>query len=353
MREGRRMREGRIAEPVWKRSVRKRIKNRRAEIRQGAGLGRAGSILSVEEGGMAVTAEAALLTSLLSGSDLSARILLHRAVNGCAAMGAEPVAVQFQLLCPTDFTEPDLRNLIGALEEEAKRLGVSLLPGRIEAALAVKLPYLTLNGIGTRKQTGQEYLSGQTLGDDPERNNDQVLHAGQDLLVTKWIAMEASIQLAAIYEKELLQRFTPVFVSHVQAFFQHISTVPEAKTALEHHAAAVLPIEEGGIFGALWELAEDAGLGLEADAGAIPVKQETIEICELLHKNPYQLPSAGSLLIAAKEGEHLRQKLQAKGIPAVMIGRLTEGRDRVLFHGEEKRFLELPYYYGLFGEKEE
>ncbi len=340
------MKEGRISEPIWKRSVLKRIKNRRSEVWQRASGGNVGSILSVAEGNMVVSAEADFLISLSAGSDLSARILLHRAVNGCAAMGAEPVAVQFQLLCPADFTEPDLRNVICGMEEEAGKLGVSLLPGRIEVSLAIKMPYLTLSGIGSQKQTGQESLSGQSLSDGQPC-------AGQDLLVTKWIAMEASVQLASIYEKELLKRFTPVFVSHMKEFFLHISAVSDAKAAFRHHAVAVLPIEEGGIFGALWELAEEAGLGLEVDARAIPVKQETIEICELLHRNPYQLPSAGSLLIAAKNGEHVRQKLLAEGIPAVVIGRLTEGRDRILFHEEERRFLELPNYGGLFGEKEE
>lgn len=335
------MKEGRISEPIWKRSVLRKIKNRRSEIKQRAEVGRAGSILSVKEGSVAVSAKAAFLPSLLSGGELCARILLHRAVNSCAAMGAEPLAVQLQLLCPEAFAEPDLRKVIGGLEKEAEKLGISLLPGIIEASLAVKKPYLTLSGFGTREQAGQEFLPGQNLA------------ANQDLLVVNWIAMEASIQLAAIYEKELLRRFTPVFVSHIKELFQYLSVVQEARAAFRYHAAAVLPIEEGGIFGALWELAEGAGLGLEVDVRAIPVKQETIEVCELLHKNPYQLSSAGSLLIAAEDGEHLRKSLMAEGMSAVVIGRLTEGRDRILFHGEEKRFLELPNYGGPLGEREE
>lgn len=56
-------------------------------------------------------------------------------------------------------------------------------------------------------------------------------------------------------------------------------------------------LSQGGIFTALWEMAERAGVGLEVDLKRIPVKQETIELCEYFDINPYNLYSAGALLI--------------------------------------------------------
>ena len=41
-------------------------------------------------------------------------------------------------------------------------------------------------------------------------------------------------------------------------------------------------ITEGGIFGALWEIGEASGTGITADLRKIPIKQETVEICEVL-----------------------------------------------------------------------
>ena len=49
-------------------------------------------------------------------------------------------------------------------------------------------------------------------------------------------------------------------------------------------------VGEGGIFAALYRLAKEADTGLVVDLKAMPVRQETIEICEYYKLNPYQLP---------------------------------------------------------------
>ena len=101
-------------------------------------------------------------------------------------------------------------------------------------------------------------------------------------------------------------------------------------------------VTEGGIFGALWELAEASGIGLEIDLKKIPVRQETIEICEFFGLNPYELISSGCMLMAASDGNLLVRELEKEGIPAVVIGKAMEGNDRVLINEEERRFLEPP-----------
>lgn len=322
------MKEGKISEPVRKRSVLKRIKNRREEITVGPGIGKAANLLNIRAGGTVLSSEADFLSSWEAGSHVSGRLVFNRAINACAAMGASPVAVQVQLLCPAAFMESDLKELMSVLEEEAALQNISLLPGKIESSAAVTAPYLTLNGIGILEKESFCPYEG--------------IKAGQELVLSKWIALESTVLLAAEHEKELLARYTPVFVDHARELLNYISTVPEAAVAVRHGVTAMLHIEEGGIFGALWELAEGAGLGLEVQVKSIPVKQETIEICELYNKNPYQLPSAGCLLMVTEQGERLRRELWQAGIPAAVIGRLTDGNERILLHEEEKRFLELP-----------
>ena len=78
------------------------------------------------------------------------------------------------------------------------------------------------------------------------------------------------------------------------------------------------------------------------DLRKIPVRQETIEICEYFDINPYNVLSGGSLLAAAKEGTALAEALTRKGIPTVVIGRLTKGNDRILWNEGNKRFLDRP-----------
>lgn len=101
-------------------------------------------------------------------------------------------------------------------------------------------------------------------------------------------------------------------------------------------------ITEGGVFGALWELAESSGVGLEIDLKRIPIRQETVEICEFFGLNPYQLISSGSLLMVSDDGFGLVRSLEERQIPAAVIGRVCDGNDRIVINGEERRFLEPP-----------
>ena len=87
-------------------------------------------------------------------------------------------------------------------------------------------------------------------------------------------------------------------------------------------------------------MGQRGGVGLEIDLKKIPVRQETIEICEFFDLNPYKLVSGGSLLIATEDGNALVRALEQEGISSVVIGKVTDSNDRVLLNGEERRFLE-------------
>ena len=101
-------------------------------------------------------------------------------------------------------------------------------------------------------------------------------------------------------------------------------------------------LSEGGIFAALWSFADMTGSGLDIDLKQIPLRQETIEYTDHFGINPYQMESAGSLLIAPEDPEALMKEMNAAGIPCGRIGVLTEGRARILRNGEDIRCLDLP-----------
>ena len=131
-------------------------------------------------------------------------------------------------------------------------------------------------------------------------------------------------------------------VQEAEKFEKYLSIASEAAVAAKSGARAMHDVSGGGIYAALWEIAEGAGTGLEVDLKKIPVKQETIEIAEFFELNPYQMLSGGSLLIAVENGKEMVRCLQNAEIPAVVIGKLTEGKDRILINEEETRYLEMP-----------
>ena len=140
--------------------------------------------------------------------------------------------------------------------------------------------------------------------------------------------------------EELLTRIPEQIIDAAAAMRDYISVVPEAAVAVNAGVTAMHDVTEGGIFGALWEVGEASGVGIIADLDKIPIRQETIELCEFYDINPYMLISSGSMLIGTPHGNKLVDELAEQGIPAAVIGRATEGNDRIIRSGEETRFLE-------------
>ena len=56
--------------------------------------------------------------------------------------------------------------------------------------------------------------------------------------------------------------------------------------------------------------------------------------------NPYNLRGDGSLVVITKDGEGLVSKLRSSEINATIIGKTTEGIDRIVVRDDEERFLE-------------
>ena len=193
---------------------------------------------------------------------------------------------------------------------------------------AVNQPVISVTGVGKVRE--DRLVS--TAGAKP----------GQDILVTKWIGIEGTSIIAKEKERELKGHFSESFVETAKGFDQYLSVLPESRIAVEHSVSAMHDVTEGGIYGALWEVAEASGIGLEIDLKAIPIRQETVEICEYFELNPYYLISSGCMLMAAERGHDLVRELQAAGIPAAVIGKAVEGKARRIWNGGEESYLERP-----------
>ena len=140
--------------------------------------------------------------------------------------------------------------------------------------------------------------------------------------------------------EQLLERFAQPFLDKALKYIDYLSIQSEAAVAVKSGATAMHDVSEGGVFGALWEMASVSGVGLDINLKKIPIRQETVEICEFFDINPYKLYGGGALLIAAFDGNHIVREIQKAGGDAVIIGAATDSNDRVLIQGEERRFLE-------------
>ena len=160
--------------------------------------------------------------------------------------------------------------------------------------------------------------------------------------MSKWIGIGGIRAIIDNKKEEILQRYVEDVVDKAYGDILDMTVKAEAIKAIECNVTAMHDVAEGGIFGALWDMAEAANTGLEIDFRKIPVKQEIIEICEMFDVNPYKLESSGALLMATDDGDRLVKELAQIGVPATIIGRATDGNDRILNNQDEKRYLDTP-----------
>ena len=254
------------------------------------------------------------------------KLSVIRAVNNVAVSGAEPLEVLLSLIMPEEAEESDIRSVISRSDAECGKLGVQISGCDIEISRAVSRPVLTVCGMGKKNIGGIVMNAG----------------SGNDIVMTKWAALSGTAVLADKMRPELLKRFSGSFIDTAVGFDELFSVAPEAAVAAKSGTAAMHDASFGGIFGALWEIAERSGVGLEIDLRTIPIRQETVEICNYLDISPYELMSDGSLLIACDNGYDLVRDLKKSNIEAAVIGKVTEGNDRCVINEDERRFLEPP-----------
>lgn len=319
------MKIGKVPENVLERSVFKQLHTKRPEVLMGAGIGEDCAAVKLAEDEVFV-----LSTDPITGTakDIG-RLAIQITVNDLASSGAEPVGVLLTILLPPETKESHLKKIMEQMEEACAAAKVQIMGGHTEVTQVVNQPVVTVCGVGKVKE-GKLVL---TSGARP----------GMDIVVTKWIGIEGTSIIAKEKEEELKTRFSASFVDKAKGLDVYLSVLSEAAVAVKSGVSAMHDITEGGIFGALWEMAEASGIGLDIDVKKIPIRQETIEICEFYGINPYRLISSGSMLMAAEDGNKLVRELEKAGINAVVIGKATEGRERMIRKDEEEHsFLERP-----------
>lgn len=316
------MQIGKVPENVLKRSILKQIVYRREEVILHAGIGEDCTAL-----GLAPDEILVMSTDPITGTDKGAgNLAVHITANDLASSGAEPVGILASVVLPPGTTEKELKQMMKEVAAACARLDMEVLGGHTEISDAVNRAVITVTGVGKVKK-GELVTS-------------RGMQPGDDIVMTKWAGTEGTGIIAAEKEDVLRETLPEDFIENAKAFSDYLSVVPESRIACRVGVSAMHDVTEGGIFGALWEIGAASGVGIEVDLKKIPIRQETVEICECFDINPYMLISSGSMLIATPKGNLMVDELKKAGIAAAVIGRAVEGNDRVVANGEERRFLE-------------
>ena len=314
------MKSGKVSEAVLKRSIIKTV-NKQEGVVSKAAVGSDAGLFAIREN----TGVMASSSTALSGAEEGlAAVAVKRSCNSLAASGATVDAVTVQLMLPETAEESTLKALMKELLSACEEAEVVLANGHTQVSSFVTEPVISVTAMGGTPAV-------MTLEENVY---------GSDLVMTKSAGLAGAMLLAKYYRENLHERYTYGFIDKAAAKEPQVSVLPEVAVLKELGIRHMHDVAEGGVFGAVWELCERLSAGVELDLKKIPIRQETVEICEYFDVNPYQLKGDGALLFLTQDSQTAIKALKEAGIPAAVIGRVNESNDRVLINEDETRFLE-------------
>lgn len=324
------MKVGNLSQTAWNRAVMKQLYKKREESLLEVSAAECCSAFDMGD-------DQAVVQTAATVSGDSKRLgvyALEAAVNQLASRGAEPMSAQIFILISEKTGEQKVKYLVKGIEEGCAGLEMEISNVQVEVNPAVTQMVVRVEVMGVAEKSAIHKIEN--------------VKPDQDIVMCGFVGLEGTLRILDEREKELRERFVPTFLRQTKALEEQMVQVDLLRAVRDwaNQEGISVPLAQqigsGGIFATLWNTAEAAKVGLQIDMHAIQIRQETVEICEFYHLNPYKMTSTGSLLFFTDQGEKLIEVIEKSGARAVRLGSTTAENARVLTSGSEVRYLDRP-----------
>ncbi len=259
-------------------------------------------------------------------------LAVHVASNDIASTGTRPLWFLPCILLPKGTSPKIIENICTQMHRAAKTLDIAIIGGHTEISPGINHPIIIGCAIGVIDHC--KYVT--SSGAKP-----------QDVIIlTKSAGLEGSAILVTDRQKEISSKFGESFVKKVEGFFDKISVLKEALTAIEIGGVTSMhDPTEGGIAGGLHEVSDASKTGFRVYEERIRVEPETKKIATIFQIDPLQLISSGSLLITCnpQSSKKIIEAFRTKGIESSIIGEVLEDSEKRIIVKEGGLAEDLPY----------
>lgn len=262
----------------------------------------------------------------ITGAEKNAGFLaVNVACNDLAAAGAEPFGIQVVLLLPPSLGEKRAQNLMEEIVNTAKSMDVEVLGGHTEITDLVQKPIITVTALGKAERD--------------ELSSSSAAKAGDNLYISKGMGIEGSYILASDYKEHLLEKgVSSSSIAKASNYLNDLSVIPESRIARKNGIKAMHDVTEGGVYGAISEMAQAAKLGFIIEKDSFRVKPEVKEICDKLDIDPASLISSGTMLMAASPKIDMEELFADAEIEIIKVGKLIKNGKYIIENEEKKKF---------------
>ncbi len=314
------MEQGTLDELCLTRSVTKHIRKHNKDILCGAAVGSDYSAIRLSEK-IVINAE---------GVSTSPYVAWTKAMNNLSVSGGIPIAVRIDMLLPVDVEESKVKAWMSEFNELADKSEIQIAGGHTQVSHIYNEPSFIVNVTGQGKEEfvfSKKKCSGYHI----------VMVGYTGLMGTDIISREKFDELSTRYSVSYIKG--AFFDKEVYGISNYVKQIKDIAEGTDIELLYMHDVSYGGVYGALWQLGARLNHGIRINHLQIPIKQETVEICEFYDINPYMLEGTGALLVVTNKGDELVSELLSKNINASVVGAVTEDKERVVVLSEEKRFL--------------
>lgn len=303
----------------------------RTEVLIGPGHGRDNAIVQLGCNQVLVATADPLSVIPALGLEASAYISVHLLASDIATCGFPPQFFIVNLNLPAEMNNEEFEQYWSCIHRECEKLSVAVIGGH------------------TGRYVGSGYTvvgGGVMMAVAPEKQYlaSTMSKPGDTIIMTKGVAIATTAILSMVFPETVKKTYGAPFLKRAQQYLHKFSVVNDALTAAsvglrDNGVTAMHDATEGGLLGALYELAEASNVGLEVDLADIIATEETKQICELFKLSPYSALSEGTLLLTVKPEKVLavQQALHLKGIRSAAIGQITDAKQGKWVKSEGKR----------------
>lgn len=260
------------------------------------------------------------------------RLAIHITCNDIASNGVEPLGIMLAMMLPIGTTVGEIETIMTQAQEVASSLGVEIIGGHTEITPAVNRPVIVSTALGRTLAGGSQKAENMRPGDV--------------ILMTKQAGLEGTGIIASDFADQLSAVLTEEEIAEAKGYMNMVSVVKEGVAAGNMGTAGMHDITEGGVLGAVWELSEIAGVGVELEEDKIPVSDVTRKICDHFGINYLRLISSGCMMIIVHPDREqaVVDAIHSVGVDVTRIGHVKEhGAPRVLIGKDgEARSIEPP-----------
>jgi len=321
---GRNMEIGKVPTEVLKEVIFSNIKHRRPEVLVRPNIGEDCAVVDFGD------YVCVMSTDPITGAtkDIGS-LAIHISCNDIASSGVEPLGIMLTIMAPPNTTKEDLGYVMKEANRAAASINVEIIGGHTEITDAVNRMIISATAIGRQLKNKLVLSEGAKLGDA--------------VFMTKHAGLEGVSIIARDLEEKLKDKVSYDIIKSAQDFSNNVSVVKEGMLASSIGVNSMHDVTEGGIFGAIWELAEVSGLGIEVYEDNISIRNETLEICQLFSINPMRLISSGVMVMTIPQDmkNMLIEAFNKEGMDITEIGKIIE-KERTVLKGEKKIDLDPP-----------